>query len=141
MIEQSEKFEGWAIVEMLGHRKLAGKVGEQVIAGAALVRVDVPETQQSKQVAGYGGSVVEAKPGYTKLIGVGSIYCITPTDEDTARRAAAVLERYNDPLPVSLPRLLPAGAAGASDGVVDVEYEDDATRMGIDDDDEEEQRR
>jgi hypothetical protein len=112
-MEQSEKFEGWGIVEVMGHKKFAGRIGEQIIAGAALVRVDVPETQQTGQVPGYGGTVVRSTAPYTKLIGVGSIYCITPTDEETARRAAVVIERYNDPLPVTLPKLLPAGAARA----------------------------
>jgi hypothetical protein len=127
-MEQSEKFEGWGIVEILGHKKFAGRIGEQVIAGAALVRVDVPETQHTRLVPGFGGTVVETTAPYTKFIGVGSIYCITPTDEDTARRAAAVIERYNDPLPVTLPKLLPAGAAAAE--VVDVgTNEDDAAEL------------
>lgn len=135
MIETSEKFEGWGIVEMLGHRKLAGKVSEQVIAGSALVRVDVPETQQSKTVPGYGGTVIETTRPYTKLIGVGSIYCITPCDEETARRAAAVIERYNDPLPVTLPKLIVAGAPIAegppAEDVIDVDFE----RAGDDEED------
>ena len=33
MPEQPEKFESWAIVEIMGHKKLAGYVGEQTIAG------------------------------------------------------------------------------------------------------------
>lgn len=96
-MSQDEKFEGWGVVEMLGHRRLAGHVGEQTIAGSSLVRVDVPETP--------------GKPGYTKLIGLGSIYCITPTSEEVARRAAAALERWNDPLPVQLPQQIAAGEA------------------------------
>lgn len=122
---ESEKFEGWAVVEMLGHKQLAGRVSEQVVAGAALVRVDVPETQQRKYVEGYGGYVVEAKPGYTKIIGVGSIYCITPCDEETARRAAQVLEQYNSPLPVTLPKQLaaPVASTPAVDGVAPADFE------------------
>jgi hypothetical protein len=127
MTEQHEKFTGWAVVEMLGHKKLAGFVSEQVIAGSALVRVDVPETLQQKSVPGYGGTVVESKPAYTKLIGVGSIYCITPTDESTARRAAAALERWNEPIPVTLPALLPAATSAATPAaeLIDAEWEHD----------------
>jgi hypothetical protein len=125
MTEQNERFTGWAVVEMLGHKKLAGFVSEQVIAGSALVRVDVPETLQRKAVAGYGGSVVESKPGYTKLIGVGSIYCITPTDESTARRAAAELERWNEPIPVALPALLSAGGSSAQPEPIEAEWEEE----------------
>lgn len=96
-MSQAEKFEGWGVVEMLGHRRLVGHVGEQMIAGSSLIRVDVPETP--------------GKPGYTKLIGLASIYCITPTSEEVARLAAAELERWNDPLPVELPAQIAAGEA------------------------------
>lgn len=119
-LETTQKFEGWAVVEMLGFKKLAGLVTEQVLAGASLVRVDVPETIHRRDVGGFGGHVVETKPAYTKFIGVGSIYCITPTTEETARKCATVLERWNDPIPVDMPKLLTAGA------VTDVEPENPA---------------
>jgi hypothetical protein len=70
-------FDHWAILEIMGHQRYAGRVTEQVIAGAAFVRVDVP--------AGQG---VEA---FTKLFGPGSIYAITPTTELLARGVAAEL--------------------------------------------------
>jgi hypothetical protein len=108
MIEQSNKFEGWAVVEMLGHKKLSGFVTEQPIAGAALLQVDVPETTHRKHVGGFDGHVVEVKAAYSKLIGVGSIYCMTPCTEEVARAVAQELERYNDPLPVTLPKYLAA---------------------------------
>lgn len=97
----TDSFRGWAIVEVMGHKKYAGLVGEQLIAGAALVRVDVPDTPH--------------RPGYTKLVGVGSIYCITPVEEDLARRAADALERYSEPVPVYIPeqRQLAAGTVDA----------------------------
>lgn len=112
-LERSDKFEGWAVVEVMGHKKFAGFVSEQVIAGAALIRVDVPETQQRKYISGYGGYTAEVKPGYTKLLGVSSIYCITPCNEATARACAQVIEQYNDPLPVTIPKLLAAGTASS----------------------------
>ncbi len=40
MSEQT--FEGWCILELMGHRKLAGLVAQQEIAGAAFLRIDVP---------------------------------------------------------------------------------------------------
>jgi hypothetical protein len=126
MNETTQKFEGWAVVEMLGHKRLAGLVSEQVLAGASLVRVDVPETLHRRDTAGFGGHTVEAKPAYTKFIGVGSIYCITPCTEETARKCATVLERWNDPIPVEMPRLLTAGAAsGRGDDDADVIDDDD----------------
>lgn len=94
MPEQAQQLETWAIVEVMGHKKFAGHVTEQAFGAAALIRVDVPETEQP------GG--ITTKP-YSKLIGVGSIYCITPTTEAIARRAAQQLERWNEPIPVDLP--------------------------------------
>ncbi len=119
MSEQT--FEGWAIVEMLGHKKLAGKVSEQTLGGSALVRVDVPETSHVRESYGIPPKTI-AVNGYTKLIGVGSIYCITPCSEEIARAAATQLERWNDPIPVQLPKLIAAGAV--ADQVVDVEDDD-----------------
>jgi len=76
--ESEQKFEGFAIVELMGRNVIAGYVSEQVIAGAALLRVDVPAT--------------ERQPAYTKFFGGTSIYGITPTTEEIAKRAA---ERLN----------------------------------------------
>lgn len=74
-------FAGWAIVEVVGRKQYAGLVREQLVAGAPLLRIDVPEI-----VAG-----AETIPGFTKFVGPGSIYMLTPTDEATARRVAADL--------------------------------------------------
>lgn len=67
-------FETHAIVEIMGHVRIAGKVSEQVIAGAAMLRVDVPKTSKREP--------------FTKFYGANAIYSITPTDEETANRAA-----------------------------------------------------
>lgn len=76
-------FDEWAIVEVMGHRRFAGRVTEQVIAGAGFIRIDVPE-------------VNERQP-FAKLFGPTSIYGITPVDEPTARAAAtAFAERPFD---------------------------------------------
>jgi hypothetical protein len=34
---------GWAIIELMGHRRLAGWLSEEEVAGAAFLRIDVPE--------------------------------------------------------------------------------------------------
>lgn len=101
----AEPFEGWGIVEVLGHKQFAGKISEHVIGGGALLRVDVPESVS--QASGHQGFT---RPAYSKLIGLGSIYMVTPTTEDVARKAAAQLALYNDPLPVELPKLVPRHA-------------------------------
>lgn len=118
MNDQGEKYETWAIVELLGHKTIAGYVTEQSIAGAALVRIDVPETPADAK----WGREYPATDAYTKLVGVGSIYALTPCAEAVARAAAREVERDNNPLPVSLPRQL-ALPSSATIGE-DVEYED-----------------
>ena len=67
-------FEAWAIVEIMGHVRLAGKVTEETIAGVQLLRVDVPKTK--------------TREPFTKYYGATAIYSITPTDEATATFAA-----------------------------------------------------
>lgn len=127
-IERSDKFEGWAIVEQMGHKKYAGFVTEQVVAGVAMLRLEVPETHQRKYISDIVGYSIEVKPGYTKLLGGSSLFCITPTNEATARACAQEIERYNDPIPVTLPRLLAAPAASsASAEIVDVEVLEEST--------------
>ena len=67
-------FEEWAIVEIFGHQRIAGRVSEQTIGGCSFVRVDVPECPKHQ--------------AFTKLYGQGAIYAMTITDEKTARMAA-----------------------------------------------------
>jgi hypothetical protein len=73
MSEQAE-FKTWAIVEVMGHSEYAGFVSSESIAGAAMLRVDVPET--SKRAA------------FTKYLSTGAIYGISPCTEETARARA-----------------------------------------------------
>lgn len=75
MERDAEKFDVWALVELFGHQRLAGRVTEQAIGGLHFVRVDVPE--------------VDGIAGYTRLFGQGAIYGITITTEDVAKRLAA----------------------------------------------------
>lgn len=121
MPEQVQTLNTWAIVEVMGHKRFAGFASEQVFGSAALIRVDVPETQQP---AGYG---VEARStaAYSKLIGVGSIYCITPCTEEVARRVATELERWNDPIPVALPAERRLAAPSKVDEIEIEEFEED----------------
>ncbi|MBN1671180.1 MAG: hypothetical protein JXR37_09120 [Kiritimatiellae bacterium] len=72
------RFEEWAIIELFGHQRIAGKVSNQEIGGACFIRVDVPP--------------VEDRAGFTKLFGSGAIYAITITDEATATAAAGYYE-------------------------------------------------
>lgn len=77
-----EPFEGWAIVELMGHRRLAGQISEQEVAGTAFLRLDVPAA---------------AGDGVTQFYSTSAIYCITPTTEEIARKIGA----RSVPAPVS----------------------------------------
>lgn len=92
MTDQTERsFEQWCVVEIMGHRRFAGFVTEQVIGGTSFVRVDVPAVENF--VIGQRESHGEFLPAFSKLFGAGSIYCLTPCTEDTARAFAAQLRQ------------------------------------------------
>lgn len=74
----AEKFEAWGIVEIMGHHRIAGRLSEQVIAGAALLRVDVPTKEDPEKFR-------------TEFYGPQSIYRLSITDETVARTAAEAI--------------------------------------------------
>lgn len=87
-MEDSKKFEEWAVVEVMGHQRFIGKVSEQVIAGTGFVRIDIPAT--------------DSNGPWTKLVGTSSIYAITPVSEELAREMASearqqAISRYELP--------------------------------------------
>lgn len=79
----SEKrgFEEWAMCELFGHQRIAGKVTEQQIGGSSFVRIDVPSRPGKKK---------EFK--ITKFLNPSAIYSITPVSEAVARAAAENIE-------------------------------------------------
>lgn len=85
--EHTPEYQGWALLEIMGHRQTAGKVTEVRLGGATMIRVDVPRPD-SDEIA------------VTQYYGGGSIYCMTPCDEATARRA--LQNRYSLPDAVQL---------------------------------------
>jgi hypothetical protein len=91
-------FEGWVILELMGHRRLAGYIQEATIAGGSFVRIDVPGEP------GPTGQEYIASQFYAP----GAIYCITPTTEETARAVAF----NNRPTPVQRWELEPAPVYG-----------------------------
>lgn len=98
-MEQEAAFESWAIVELMGHRKIAGKVTEKIIAGTPLLRIDVPAVGDSK--------------GLTQFYGASSIYCLTPTTEEICKRFAAM--RREAPVSVFELKALPVALNGEDD--------------------------
>lgn len=78
MTESKEPFEGWAILELMGHRRLAGYVSEVELAGAGMLRLDIPAV----------GDGADENMATTQFYSPSSLYCLTPTTEEVARRAA-----------------------------------------------------
>lgn len=75
------EFEGWAIVELMGHRQRPGFVKEVEIGGAKMLRIDIPAE---------GGDV-------TEFYSAAAIYSIRPAAEDLVRDQA---ERWGVRRPV-----------------------------------------
>lgn len=71
---ENKSFNEWAIIELFGHQRIAGKISEQQVGASSFVRVDVPKTKNIS--------------AYTRMFGQGAIYSITITDEESAKIAA-----------------------------------------------------
>lgn len=106
-MEAAEKtFEGWAILELMGHRRLAGWVEEVQLAGHGMIRLDVPEHPwQNGCTCGSAAPDStnhelhaphcqmfrvpdEEKPAdvyATQFYSPAALYCLTPTTEPVAR--------------------------------------------------------
>ena len=81
MASEQEAFEHWAILELMGHRRLAGFVRTVELAGASMIRLDVPAPAEANESTEW-----EA----TQFYNPSAVYCLTPTTEETARRVAAL---------------------------------------------------
>ncbi len=78
-LDNNNEFEGWAILEIMGHQKFAGYVSTQAVAGSSMLRIDVP--------------AVEGHQAFSKLFGTSSIYAMTPVDEEVAKAMAKSLRK------------------------------------------------
>jgi len=76
-------FEEWAILELMGHRRLAGLIREQTIGSASFIRIDV-FVNGDQAIA-------------TQFYNPDAVYCMTPVSEDLARQVA----KRDQPEPVS----------------------------------------
>lgn len=115
MSESSIPFEGWGILELMGHVRLAGRITEETHFGACLGRIDVPKDN-----------------GFTtQYFSGGSIYRLTPTTEEIARSVAAnnqpePVHRWELPAP-RIPDAMARAATGYSDddGYNDIDADDE----------------
>lgn len=81
----------WAVVEVFGHRKHAGRIREEERFGAKMLRIDIP-TKGDPEAHGW----------QTHWYGGPSIFSLTLTDEATAMKANKPHEspsRYSLPAP------------------------------------------
>ena len=92
-------FEGYAVLELMGHRRLAGYVREEEHFGVGLIRIDVLHGE------------TEEREVTTQYYSPSALYALTPTTEEVVRAAArrndvAPVQRWE--LPAAKPREEPA---------------------------------
>lgn len=80
-VQETAPVAEWAIVELMGHVRMAGLVSEEQHFGATLGRIDIPRGDTEFATQFFGG---------------GSVYRISPCSEEVARAVAA----RNQPMPV-----------------------------------------
>lgn len=66
-----EGFKGWAVLELMGHRRLAGYVEEVEVASSKMLKIQVYPK--------------EAEP-WSQFYGAAAIYCLSPVTEEVARK-------------------------------------------------------
>jgi hypothetical protein len=77
--QKEKSYEGWAIVELMGHRRLGGRVSEASMFGTVLLRIDVPHRPPA---TGYSAH----------YFGGAAIYSLNPTTEELARAVAEMTQ-------------------------------------------------
>lgn len=109
MNDESEQFDQWCVVELMGHQRTAGRVRPATFP-AGHVRLDIPATNGHEAM--------------TQILNPSSVYRMTPTTEAIATAVAASCR----PTPVhrwELPAALAGDtdpiAVGAGDGYDDYE--------------------
>lgn len=98
----------WAVVELMGHVRLAGKLSEEERFGSKMGRLDIPQGE---------GFV-------TQYFGGSSVYRVSIVTEEVAR-AAAKNTAYAPVSPWELPRALPAPVEAKYRDTDDVVYTPD----------------
>lgn len=120
MSDEQSKFEGYAVVEIMGHNREIGYVTTAYFGGPALFRIDQPpiparESELTRaewigDVLAQPGTKVErvAIPGKTSYVGPQAVFRLTPCDQETALKA---IERMI-PAPIKILSLVEAKKLG-----------------------------
>lgn len=82
---ETPRFKGWAVLELMGHRRRAGLVEDVDMFGTRLCRIDIPIVD-AKEATLLDPAVADVTR--TEFYGGGAIYGLHPCDEATARRYA-----------------------------------------------------
>ncbi len=67
-------FEQWALVELFGHTRVAGKCTEHKFGNQSMMRIDVPS--------------IGELPAFTKFVNLSAIYALNPMDEESCIQLA-----------------------------------------------------
>lgn len=140
MSEAKETFDSWAVVELMGHVRMAGRVTEEEHFGGKMGRIDIPKEEQCGTCLGSGtilmGTNSEAAPCsgcnatgkqsgfFTQWFTSASVYRMTACTEEAARGVAA----RNIPEPVhtwELPKHAPVKISGDADFDSPIQDEDE----------------
>lgn len=90
-----QPYKGWALVELMGHRKRAGLCEDVAMFGVRQLRIDIPSDKPEGTFT-------------TEFYGGPAIYGLHPCDEKTARRLAKdfvydrAISPYEEPAQLSL---------------------------------------
>lgn len=74
-MSQEERFDQWAVLELFGHNRLAGRVTESTIGGSSFIRLDVP---------GQNGDIL-----WTRFYNPAAVYSICPVSKEVALKVAS----------------------------------------------------
>lgn len=80
----------WGIVELMGHKIVAGQIQKSELLGKPMLRVDVPATP--------------VYPAFTQFYGDSAIYCVTFTSAEVAELTAQRISV--NPVSVYMPDLI-----------------------------------
>lgn len=132
--QPQEKFEGWAVLELLGRNREIGFVTTAYFGGPALFRVDQPPLPEREHIlerpqwigerhCPIGTHILrEALPGKTVFVNPSSLYKMTPCTEETAKQA---IERML-PVPIKIVSIPEQAQIAAGEGAQDLDDDDHA---------------
>lgn len=95
---ENRSYEGFALVELMGHRQRVGYVTEVEMYGGRLLRIDIPilDENTAAEIPQLPGEEGQNDGWATEFYGTASIYSLRPV---TAEVAFDLARSYGDPRP------------------------------------------